>query len=56
MLPQKDPEQNVLLMKSYNVPEMTKDAVKVPSKKFKDVIYNTKATPVKYTMLKNEGK
>lgn len=56
MLPQKDPEQNVLLMKSYNVPEMTKDAVKVPSNKFKDVIYNTKATPVKYTMLKNEGK
>lgn len=27
MLPQQDPEQNLLLLKSYNVPELTKNAV-----------------------------
>lgn len=48
LLPQRDPEQNVLLMKSYNVPELTKDAVEVPASSFKKAIYETKGTPVKY--------
>lgn len=48
MLPQKDPEQNIKLFKSYNVPEMTKTAVKYTKETFKDVIYNTDGTKVKY--------
>lgn len=51
LLPQRDPEQNILLMKSYNVPEMTKDAVEVPAERFKSVIYETKGSAVKYEQL-----
>ncbi|MBQ0090171.1 MAG: PD40 domain-containing protein [Prevotellaceae bacterium] len=51
MLPQKDPEQNIKLFKSYNVPEMTKTAVKYTKETFKDVIYNTDGTKVKYKNL-----
>lgn len=51
LLPQRDPEQNILLMKSYNVPEMTKDAVEVPAERFKSVIYETKGSAVKYEPL-----
>ena len=52
MLPQKDPTFNLRLFKSFNVPEMTKDAVTVPAKKFKEVIYNTPGLPVKYKELR----
>jgi hypothetical protein len=48
MIPQRDPEQNILLLKSYNVPEMTRDAVKISSEEFRKVIYDTEGTPVKY--------
>lgn len=48
MMPQEDPEQNVLLLKSYNVPEFTRDAVKVPAKLFRRIIYRTDGTPVTY--------
>ncbi len=47
MLPQQNPLDNVKLFKSYNVPELTKDAVPYELSEFKDVIYN-KASAVKY--------
>ena len=37
MLPQLNPVQNILLPKSYNVPELTKDAVN--TKGIKEAIY-----------------
>lgn len=49
MLPQKDPEQNLLLFKSYNVPELTRNAVKFTFKQFHDAIYNhVDGTPATY--------
>lgn len=48
LMPQEDPEQNVLLLKSYNVPEFTKTAVKVPASEFRKLIYGTEGTPVTY--------
>lgn len=48
LLPQEDPEYNVLLLKSFNVPELTRSAVKVSKDKFHQVIYNTKSTPAKF--------
>lgn len=48
LLPQRDPEQNTLLLKSYNVPELTKDPVSIPAAEFKKIIYNTEGIPVKY--------
>lgn len=39
-LPQRDPEHNILLLKSYNVPELTKDAVRTTPAELKKVIYN----------------
>lgn len=40
LLPQEDPEQNTLLMKSYNVPELTRTAVPLNADQFKEVIYD----------------
>ena len=48
MLPQEDPEQNLFLLKSYNVPELTKNAVPYNANDFKQVIYQTDGAPVKY--------
>lgn len=47
-LPQRDPEHNVLLMKSYNVPELSKNAVKVSEQTLRDVIYNTDGETATY--------
>jgi Tol biopolymer transport system component len=47
-LPQRDPEHNVMLMKSYNVPELSKNAVKVMEQTLYDVIYNTDGDTAKY--------
>lgn len=44
LLPQADPEQNLLLLKSYNVPELTRTPVKISADKFKEVIYDDPAT------------
>lgn len=41
VLPQEDPMWNVLLLKSYNVPELTRDAVRTSPDVLKDCIYNT---------------
>lgn len=48
LLPQEDPEQNLLLMKSYNVPELTRSAVPVSPDELKSVIYGEPATTVRY--------
>lgn len=40
ILPQRDPEQNILLPKSYNVPELTRDAVPLTFDKLKEVVYD----------------
>ena len=41
VLPQEDPEWNVLLLKSYNVPELTRDAVSIPMSELHRCIYET---------------
>lgn len=51
-LPQEDPMQNILLLKSYNVPELTKDAVRVSAETLRDCIYNTDGEMAKY--IKNQ--
>lgn len=38
-LPQEDPEQNILLLKSYNVPELTKDKVHISEADLRKCIY-----------------
>lgn len=38
-LPQRDPEHNILLLKSYNVPELTKDAVRTTPQQLRETIY-----------------
>lgn len=43
LLPQEDPEQNLLLLKSYNVPELTRNAVTVTPEELKAVIYDDKS-------------
>ncbi len=44
LLPQEDPEQNILLMKSYNVPELTGTPVSITPEELQRVIYNDEAT------------
>lgn len=41
VLPQEDPEWNRLLLKSYNVPELTRDAVRSTPESLRDCIYGT---------------
>jgi len=48
MLPQRDPEQNIMLFKSYNVPELTQNAVRISEETFRDVIYHEEGIPVQY--------
>ncbi len=40
VLPQEDPEYHQLLLKSYNVPELTRDAVRLTPEEIKDVVYD----------------
>jgi dipeptidyl aminopeptidase/acylaminoacyl peptidase len=47
-LPQRDPEHNILLMKSYNVPELTKNAVQVSEQTLRDIIYHTDGDTATY--------
>lgn len=47
-LPQRDPEHNILLMKSYNVPELSKNAVQVSEHTLRDIIYNTDGDTATY--------
>ncbi len=47
-LPQRDPEQNMLLLKSYNVPELTQDAVEISEKALRECIYETDGKQANY--------
>ena len=47
-LPQEDPEHNILLLKSYNVPELTRDAVRVSLSELHRCIYETDGEKAKY--------
>ncbi len=47
-LPQRDPEHNVLLLKSYNVPELSRTAVQISEATLRDVIYNTPGDTATY--------
>lgn len=40
LLPQEDPEQNFMRMKSYNVPELSRSAVTVTPEQLREVIYS----------------
>lgn len=48
MLPQEDPEDNILLLKSYNVPELTREPVRVTHKQFEDAVYKQSARKIKF--------
>ncbi len=48
LLPQRDPEYNLLLLKSYNCPELTKNAVQVSTEQIRHLIYNTEAELATY--------
>ncbi len=48
LLPQRDPEHNTLLLKSYNVPELTKSPVHVTTEQLKHVVLHTESTPAAY--------
>ncbi len=47
-LPQEDPEQNIMLLKSYNVPELTRDAVRIPVSALRQCIYETEGKNAKF--------
>lgn len=44
LLPQADPEQNTMLLKSYNVPELTRTPVSVTPDELKNIVYDDKRT------------
>ena len=52
-LPQHDPEYNILLLKSYNVPELTRDAVQISERDLRQCVYNTEGKLAKYKRLKD---
>ena len=47
-LPQRDPEHNILLLKSYNVPELTRNSVTVNEKELRQCIYETDGETAKF--------
>ena len=48
VIPQEDPEMNILLLKSYNVPELTKDSVTISTADISKCVYETEAVNAKY--------
>nr|MCR5179834.1 hypothetical protein [Bacteroidaceae bacterium] len=48
LLPQRDPEYNLLLLKSYNVPELTRSAVRVSVEQLNHVVRHTEAEVATY--------
>ena len=48
LLPQRDPDFNTMLLKSFNVPELTKDAVKISTEKLNHIVYDTEAELASY--------
>ncbi|MBQ8050406.1 MAG: PD40 domain-containing protein [Bacteroidaceae bacterium] len=47
-MPQRDPEHNILLLKSYNVPELTRDAVRISPRDLRQCIYETEGQPATF--------
>ncbi|MBQ8968664.1 MAG: PD40 domain-containing protein [Bacteroidaceae bacterium] len=47
-LPQRDPEHDILLLKSYNVPELTRDAVHISERDLRKCIYETEGSKAKF--------
>ncbi len=48
VLPQEDPEWNVLLLKSYNVPELSRNAVSISERDLHQCIYDTEGENATY--------
>lgn len=48
MLPQADPEQNILLLKSYNVPELAREPVRIPMEDFEQTVYGQQGRKVRF--------
>lgn len=48
VLPQEDPEMNILLLKSYNVPELTRNAVEIPIEDVRKCVLETDGENAKY--------
>lgn len=48
VIPQEDPEFNKLLLKSYNVPELTRNRISVPTSELRRCIYETEGENAKY--------
>ena len=48
VIPQEDPEWNILLLKSYNVPELSRDAVRISPKELHKCIYDTEGENATY--------
>lgn len=46
ILPVENPEEHILRLKSYNIPELTVEPVRITPGQFKDVIYNSEAKKV----------
>lgn len=48
VIPQEDPEWNILLLKSYNVPELSRDAVRISLQDLHHCIYETEGESAVY--------
>lgn len=48
VIPQEDPEWNILLLKSYNVPELSRDAVTISPQDLRQCIYETEGENATY--------
>ena len=48
VIPQEDPEWNILLLKSYNVPELSRDAVSISMQDLHHCIYETEGENAVY--------
>ena len=48
VIPQEDPEYNILLLKSFNVPELTKDSVAISTDDITKCVIETEAENAKY--------
>ena len=48
VIPQEDPEWNILLLKSYNVPELSRDAVTISPQALRKCIYETEGENATY--------
>lgn len=52
LLPQRDPEHNLMLLKSYNVPELTRHVVRTSRSTLNHTILQTEATPAEFKINK----